>query len=215
VPPPASIWRAGTLPGTRCPRSRPGDLLFERDGRLGGHTHTIRVQGDRGPIALDTGFLVHNRKTYPLLVRLFEELEVETRASYMSFSVTCPKTGLEYGSRGLSGVFAQPRSLLDSGQYRLLADIVRFNHEALDVFTPAKWNWTLDTFVRERGYSDAFVSRYLVPMTSAIWSASAETVRAFPMATLVRFMDNHGMLSLRSPVPWRVLPGATSGAGRA
>lgn len=179
--------------------------LFERDGRLGGHTHTIRVQGDRGTIALDTGFLVHNRKTYPLLVRLFEELEVETRASDMSFSVTCPKTGLEYGSRGLSGVFAQPRSLLDPGQYRLLADIVRFNHEALDVFTPAKWSWTLDTFVRERGYSDAFVSRYLVPMTSAIWSASAETVRAFPMTTLVRFMDNHGMLSLRSPVPWRVV----------
>lgn len=183
--------------------------LFERDARLGGHTHTIRVPGDRGAVALDTGFLVHNRRTYPNLVRLFEELGVETKPSDMSFSVSCPDTGLEYGSRGLAGVFAQPRSLLNPSQYRLLADIIRFNHEAPDVLVPGAPAWTLDTFVRERGYSDAFVSRYLVPMTSAIWSASVQTIRAFPIATLVRFMGNHGMLSLRSPVPWRVVAGGS------
>ncbi len=183
--------------------------LFERDCRLGGHTHTIRVNGDLGPIALDTGFLVHNRTTYPNLVRLFDELGVETRPSDMSFSVSCPQTGLEYGSRGLGGVFAQPRNLLNPAQYRLLADIVRFNHEARDVLATGAQPWTLDTFVRDRNYSESFVSRYLVPMTSAIWSASIDTIREFPMATLVRFMDNHGMLSLRSPVPWRVVAGGS------
>lgn len=184
--------------------------LFERDDRLGGHTHTVRVQGDRGPIALDTGFLVHNRKTYPNLVRLFDELGVETRPSDMSFSVSCPKSGFEYGSRGLGGVFAQPRSLFDASQYRLLADIVRFNYEAPDVLAAGARPGTLDTFVRERGYSEAFIARYLVPMTSAIWSASVETIREFPMSTLVRFMDNHGMLSMRSPVPWRVVAGGSA-----
>ena len=183
--------------------------LFERDARLGGHTHTIRVHGDRGPIALDTGFLVHNRRTYPNLVRLFDEIGVETRPSDMSFSVSCPQTGFEYGSRGLGGVFAQPRNLLNPTQYRLLADIIRFNQEAHDALAPNAPAWTLDSFVRDRRYSEAFVSRYLVPMTSAIWSASVERIRAFPMATLARFMANHGMLSLSSPVSWRVVAGGS------
>ena len=183
--------------------------LFERDNRLGGHTHTIRVAGDRGEIPLDTGFLVHNRQTYPNLVRLFDELGVGTRPSDMSFSVRCTQTGFEYSSRGLGGVFAQPRNLLNPDQYRLLLDIVRFNREAPDVLLPGAPRHTLDTFVKTRGFGEAFVARYLVPMTSAIWSASVATIREFPMTTLVRFMSNHGMLSLASPVPWRVVAGGS------
>jgi len=184
--------------------------LFEAEPRLGGHTHTIRPAGLHGDVALDTGFLVHNHQTYPNLVRLFAELGVATLPSDMSFSVSCPATRFEYSSRGMSGFFAQPRNVVSPAHYRLLGDIVRFNREAPAVLDEAQTGeWTLDRFVRERGYGESFVSRYLVPMTSAIWSASVTAIREFPMATLVRFMHNHGMLSIRSRVQWRVVAGGS------
>ena len=79
--------------------------LFEREPRLGGHTHTVMVDGSAGPLALDTGFLVHNERTYPNLVRLFGEIGVETQPSDMSFSVSSTRTGFEYSSRGARGFF--------------------------------------------------------------------------------------------------------------
>ena len=184
--------------------------LFEREPRLGGHTHTIRVPTREGEVALDTGFLVHNELTYPNLVRIFAELQVKTRPSDMSFSVSCPSSGCEYSSRGALGFFAQARNVLRIDHYRLLRDIVRFNREAPRVLTtPGAEDWTLGSFVASERYGDAFTSQYLVPMTSAIWSASVDSMAAFPMQTLVRFMQNHGMLSVASPVPWRVVEGGS------
>lgn len=184
--------------------------LFEREPRLGGHTHTIRVPTTDGEVALDTGFLVHNERTYPNLVRLFAELQVRTRPSDMSFSVSCPSSGFEYSSRGALGFFAQPRSVVRIDHYRLLRDIVRFNREAPMVLTtPGAEEWTLGSFVARERYGEAFTAHYLVPMTSAIWSASVDSMTAFPVQTLVRFMQNHGMLSVASPVPWRVVHGGS------
>src|SRR5262245_47085902 len=100
--------------------------LFERESRLGGHTHTVLVND----VPLDTGFLVHNDRTYPNLVRLFEELGIETQASDMCFAVSCRRTGLEYCSRGARGFFAQRRNVLRPSHFRLLRDIFRFNREA-------------------------------------------------------------------------------------
>ena len=184
--------------------------LFEREERLGGHTHTVRVPTETGDVALDTGFLVHNENTYPQLVRLFGELGVSTQPSDMSFSVSCPATGIEYSSRGASGYFAQPRNVVRPDHYRLLRDIVRFNREAPALLADAAAEtMTLDDFVRVRQFGDVFVARYLVPMTSAIWSASAKSIGAFPMQMLVRFMQNHGMLTLGSHVTWRVVCGGS------
>ena len=184
--------------------------LFESAPRLGGHTHTIRVDAPEGRIALDTGFLVHNEQTYPNLVRLFQELNVETQPSDMSFSVTCPSTGLEYSSRGLAGFFAQPRNIVRLEHYQLLSDIIRFNREAPAVLTEsAAKQWTLGSYVERARFGHAFLARYLAPMTSAIWSASVESVRLFPMQTLVRFMQNHGMLAVGSHPTWRVVRGGS------
>ena len=184
--------------------------LYEREPRLGGHTHTIVVDDETGPQPLDTGFLVHNDRTYPNLVRLFGEIGVETRPSDMSFSVSCPATGLEYSSRGLRGFFAQRRRVASLGQYRLLRDIMRFNREApavLDLAGAA--SWTLKDYLDRHGYGGAFAARYLVPMASAIWSTSFEGIHAFPIQTLVRFMQNHGMLSVGAHPVWRVVTGGS------
>ena len=184
--------------------------LFERADRLGGHTNTVVVDGRSGPLALDTGFLVHNGTTYPNLVRLFAELGVETDASDMSFSVSCPVNGFEYSSRGLGGFFAQPRSVVRPAHYRLLRDIARFNRNALQVLTtPGAESWTLGDYLRGQTYSDAFVSDYLAPMASAVWSSSLDGIHRFPAQTLIRFMQNHGMLSLGSHPAWRVVRGGS------
>lgn len=184
--------------------------LFERDDRLGGHTHTITVDDPAGPVALDTGFLVHNDRTYPNLIRLFGEIGIQTRESDMSFSVACPATGLEYSSRGLRGFFAQRRSFARPAQYRLLREIIRFNREAPALLDQGgAESWTIGDYLRRHRYSETFVDRYLVPMASAIWSTSFEGIRRFPAQTMVRFMDNHGMLSVGQHPTWRVLTGGS------
>ena len=104
--------------------------LFEQERRLGGHTNTVVVETPTGGVPLDTGFLVHNDRTYPNLVRLFGELGVATRDSDMSFAVSCRRSGLEYSSRGANGFFAQRRNLVTPSHLSLLREIVRFNREA-------------------------------------------------------------------------------------
>jgi uncharacterized protein len=185
--------------------------LYEKASRLGGHTNTVVVDDESGPLALDTGFLVHNDRTYPNLVRLFAEIGVETTDSDMSFAVACPVTGFEYSSRGLRGFFAEPRRLASPAHVGLLRDIVRFNREAPAILTiDGAESWTLGEFLRHGRYGNAFVSRYLMPMAAAIWSSSLDSIDRFPAQTLVRFMTNHGMLSIAAHPTWRVVRGGSS-----
>jgi predicted NAD/FAD-binding protein len=184
--------------------------LFEKDRRLGGHTHTVTTTSSHGLVALDTGFLVHNERTYPRLVRLFAELGVATQASDMCFSVSCRRTGLEYSSRGVSGFFAQRRNIVNPRHFSLLAEIVRFNRVAPAVLARAdSGQLTLGAFLEEHGFTGAFTDYYLLPMASAIWSTSLQNVRRFPVTTLVRFLDNHGLLAINGQPVWKVVTGGS------
>ena len=104
--------------------------LFEKEARIGGHTHTHEIETSRGVLPIDTGFIVHNDRTYPNLVRLFRQLGVARQASDMSFGVSCRQTGFEYSSRGLSGFFADRSNWYRFGHYRFLAEIMRFHRQA-------------------------------------------------------------------------------------
>ena len=184
--------------------------LFEQEHRLGGHTNTVIVATPEGDVALDTGFLVHNDRTYPNLVRLFRELGVATRDSDMSFAVSCRRSGLEYSSRGANGFFAQRRNLVSRSHLSLLREIVRFNREAPAILrAPEAERQTLGDFLESRRFGDAFTRQYLLPMASAIWSASLDAIRSFPALTLVRFLDNHGLLSLSAQPTWKVVAGGS------
>src|SRR3954464_2248170 len=131
--------------------------LFEREARLGGHTHTVLIDAPDGRVALDTGFLVHNERTYPNLVRLFGELGVATRDSDMSFAVSCRRTGLEYSSRGADGFFAQRRNLVRPSHLSLLREIVRFNREAPALLgAPDGERQTLGDFLDSRRFGEGF-----------------------------------------------------------
>ena len=153
---------------------------------------------------------MHNDRTYPNLVRLFGELGVATRDSDMSFAVSCRRTGLEYSSRGANGFFAQRQNLVKPSHLFLLREIVRFNREAPALLdAPDAERQTLGDFLESRRFGEPFTHRYLLPMASAIWSASLDAIRSFPALTLIRFFDNHGLLSLHEQPTWKVVAGGS------
>lgn len=184
--------------------------VFEKDDRIGGHTNTIMVQTSAGALPIDTGFIVFNERTYPRFCRLMNELGVRSQPSDMSFAVTYKGGEFEYSSRGVLGFFAQGSNLLSLTHYKLLADILRFNRTAPSVLERDEAaQETLGDFLRASSFSHAFVSRYLIPMTSAVWSASPSTMLSFPLKTLVRFMDQHGMLGINTHPQWRAILGGS------
>jgi predicted NAD/FAD-binding protein len=184
--------------------------LFEKDQRLGGHTHTVTVESSRGPIAVDTGFIVHNDRTYPGFVRLMAELGVATAPSDMSFAVACRQTGFEYSSRGLNGFFAQRSNLIRNDQYHLLREILRFNKQAPALLQhPDAATLSIGDVIDAGRHSGLFTERYLYPMASAVWSMPVEAIRSFPALTMLRFFDNHGMLGINTHPKWRVIQGGS------
>ena len=184
--------------------------VFERAARLGGHTHTVIIEAEGGSVPVDTGFIVHNDRTYPSFCRLMEELGVETQPSDMSFAVTAPGGAFEYSSHGLGGFFAQKSNLFSLRHYRLLQEILRFNREAHKVLTlPDAEDTTLGEFLHSEAYSTDFVDRYLVPMAAAVWSMAPEVMPEFPVATLLSFMQNHGMLGINTHPKWKAIRGGS------
>ncbi len=188
--------------------------VFEKASRLGGHTHTHEVPDPTAPggtLHLDTGFLVHNDRTYPRLIRLFDELGVERLDSDMSFGVTSRNPDFEYSSRDLNGLFAQRSNLVRPGHYRLLREILRFNREAPRLLAqPGADRVLLGDFLDSHKFTGEFLHRFLFPMASAVWSAALPTLRHFPATTLIRFFQNHGMLSATDNPVWRVVRGGSA-----
>ena len=183
--------------------------VFEADARVGGHTHTVDVEAGGRRLRVDTGFIVYNERTYPNFCRLLERLGVATQASDMSFGLACERTGLEWGSRGLRGVFAQPTNLLRPGFRRMLGDVLRFNREARTLLEADDEKLTLGDYLCGAGYSQGFVDHYVVPMGAAIWSASPRRFLEFPAVAFVRFFANHGLLEKSGRIPWRVVAGGS------
>jgi uncharacterized protein len=184
--------------------------LFEKDDRLGGHTHTHTIETSRGTRPVDTGFIVYNERTYPNLVRLFRELRVEAFNSDMSFGVTCHRTGFEYSSRGLAGFFADKRNIFRSGHFRLMAEIMRFNRvSAASLKTNTASEMTLGEYADHHQFHSDFLNRYLYPMTSAIWSTSVGDIQKYPADALLRFFSNHGLLGINTHPQWKAVRGGS------
>jgi predicted NAD/FAD-binding protein len=171
--------------------------VFERDSRPGGHANTVARDG----LALDTGFLVHNSRNYPLLCRLFEELGVGTHESDMSFSVSCSGCGLEYSGRR---PFAQPLNAARPGFVALVWEIGRWLRTA----RPEDESQSLAEYLDEHGYTQRFRRHFLVPLTSALWSTAPGRALEFPAAYAIRFFANHGMLGL-GRFRWRTVTGGS------
>ncbi|MDL9935409.1 FAD-dependent oxidoreductase [Gordonia sp. ABSL1-1] len=185
--------------------------LFEADDRLGGHAHTQYVTLDDGSrVAVDTGFIVHNDRTYPTLLTLFDELGIATTDTDMSMSVRSEISGLEYaGALGLSGLFPTMRTLTRGRYLRMLVEITRFHRAARRVLDAAGDDIPLSEFVDREGFSDYFRDNFLLPLVAAVWSCESHTAAAYPARYLFTFLDHHGMLTVFGSPTWRTVRGGS------
>ena len=190
--------------------------LFEAGSHFGGHAHTVEatVGGITHPV--DTGFLVLNRRTYPNLLALFAELDIALAESDMSFSVQRPLPGggrLEWSGATLDTVFAQRGNLLRPRFWRMLRDILRFNRDATALALhgrgPEDDPRSVGDFLRDGSYSEAFVHGYFLPMVACIWSCPTAQMLDFPVATMVRFCHNHGLLQVDDRPQWLTVRGGS------
>jgi predicted NAD/FAD-binding protein len=185
-------------------------VLFEREARLGGHTHTHQVTMQGREFAVDTGFIVFNNENYPLLARMFDELGVASQPTTMSFSVQDARNGLEYNTGSLGGLFCQPRNLLAPKFLRMLREIRRFYREAHHLLETEGAGPLLGDYLRAQNYSQLFIQDHLIPMASALWSSPSDRIMNFPAKYLVRFMRNHQMLQIKGRPQWRTVTGGSS-----
>lgn len=184
--------------------------FYEKNDYVGGHTNTVTVNENGNEIPIDTGFMVYNEVTYPHLTKLFYELDVPVKDTSMSFSVQHLPSGLEFSGSGLNGLFAQRKNLFRPSFHSMLRQIHRFNSECLEVLEQGKYReYTLLQYVGEKGYGDDFLLRYLVPMSSAVWSTPPGAMLQFPAFTLVKFFHNHGFLGLGTQHQWKTVVGGS------
>jgi predicted NAD/FAD-binding protein len=186
--------------------------LFEAEDWIGGHTHTVEVPEQGGTVAVDTGFIVYNERTYPSFCRLLDRLGVATQPSDMSFSFSDENSGLEYAAPALSQLFARRRNLVSPRFWSMLRDVMRFYREAPRLLATADpdLDLPLAELLTRRGYGEAFVEDHLFPVAAAIWSASRRSIGAFPAEAFVRFFQNHGLLSLTDRPQWRTVTGGSA-----
>jgi len=175
--------------------------LYEKDSRIGGHSHTHNLYIDGNSVFVDTGFIVFNKKTYPLFLALLEELGVEYENSNMSFSVFSKISGLEYNGTSLNTLFSQRKNLFNYKFIKMIFEILRFNKESLRILE-AQEELTLGEYLRDNRYSDYFSKHYILPMGSAIWSSNLEGMMKFPAKFFISFLHNHGMLKVNDRPQW-------------
>ena len=184
--------------------------VFEANDYIGGHTHTVDVRAGQSTVPVDTGFIVFNDRTYPNFERLLDELGVRSVPTSMSFSVRSDPESLEYNGTSLNGLFGQRRNLFRPRFYRMLSDVLRFNREAPTFLDGARdEELTVGDYLGQFGYGRDFADLYLLPMGAAIWSCPTTTFENFPIAFIIEFYLNHGLLSLRDRPTWRVVEGGS------
>jgi predicted NAD/FAD-binding protein len=182
--------------------------LFEADQRFGGHAHTHSVEGQR----IDSGFIVHNERTYPNLLRIFKELNIKTQETEMTMSIDCDGCGLQYvGGRGAKGILAKPIKLLDPRFIKLLIDVPRFYKQArklLQTDLDSKVTW--GEFLEVNNFNEYFKKHYAIPVVSCVWSSGDGDSLKYPARHLFEFLNHHGMLELGNSPIWKTVVGGSN-----
>ncbi len=185
--------------------------LIEKGNYFGGHSNTIDLSINGKNLNIDTGFLVHNKVTYPNLIQLFDLLGVVIVDSQMTLSIKLDDRDFEWGGKNLSTVFGQKRNLLNPKFYHFLYEIVDFNNNAPKFLEWAKHdtNRTLGDLLKEFNYSKKIQDWYIIPMAAAIWSTPANKILQFPAHTFITFALNHHLLQVNDRPVWRTIKGGS------
>ncbi len=184
-------------------------VVYEKEPRPGGHSHTVDVDYDGTTIPVDTGFIVYNELNYPNLTTLFGELGVETIGTNMTFGFSSLNGRLEWQGNTIGTLFAQKSNLFSLSFHRMWLDILRFRRNGLtDLVAGRTQGHSLGSYLKENSYSDAFRDHCIIPMGAAIWSTSASEMLAFPAESFIRFFENHRLFYFDKPM-WRTVKGGS------
>jgi predicted NAD/FAD-binding protein len=180
--------------------------LYEKDKRIGGHSHTHEIVINNKKVNVDTGFIVFNKKTYPLFTSLLNNLGVKYENSNMSFSVFSKENNFEYNGTSLNSLFSQRRNLLSPKFLKMIFEILRFNKESIKLKSKTI---LLKQYLKNNNYSTYFCKNYILPMGAAIWSSDINTILNFPAHFFIDFFKNHGMLSVTNRPQWLTIKGGS------
>lgn len=185
--------------------------VFEKNNYIGGHTATIDVDYQGEQLAIDTGFIVFNNKTYPNFLKLLSQIGISKQETEMSFSVHHQQTGFEYNGHNLDTLFAQRRNIFKPSFWGLIREILRFNKACKALYESGMENdeRTLGDFLEELNFSRFFCEHYILPMGAAIWSSSVADMEAFELRFFIQFFYNHGLLNVSDRPQWYVIPGGS------
>lgn len=185
--------------------------LFESEFRFGGHSHTHSIIGSDGQTRnIDSGFIVHNDRTYPNLIRIFNELGISTQKTEMSMSINCKGCGLQYaGGRGLPGIAAQPWKLINPKFLKLLINVPRFHKAAHKLLAEGNSNLTWGEFLQSEKFDTYFINHFAIPLVSCVWSSGDSDSLEYPALHLFEFLNHHGLLSIKNSPTWRTIIGGS------
>ena len=175
--------------------------LFEKNNRIGGHSHTHEIIIQDKKLSVDTGFIVFNKKTYPLFTELLNNLNVRYEKSNMSFSVCSKEKNFEYNGTTINTLFSQRKNILNYKFLKMIYEIIKFNKISLTLLS-SKSKISLETFLNENNFSEYFRMNYVLPMGSAIWSSNIDSMLKFPALFFIKFFNNHGMLNINDRPQW-------------
>ena len=176
--------------------------LFEQDDHFGGHSYTYDIKEENKIIAVDLGFIVFNEKTYPNLIRFFNELNVPFEKSNMSFSVSIKDTNVEYGGSGFNAIFANKKNLLNFKFLKMINEIINFYKTAPSLINTETSNVTLGDYLKSSKLSKYFIEYHIIPMVAAIWSMPFQKAKEMPLKLFLNFFTNHGLFKLKNRPQW-------------
>jgi predicted NAD/FAD-binding protein len=184
--------------------------IFEANNYVGGHTHTIDVKRKESSFAIDTGFIVFNRTTYPNFCTLLDHLGVASQPTCMNFSVRCDRTGLEYGSESANTLFAQRKNILSLPFWRMVLEIFKLRRTLVDYLASKSPDMPMGEFLAQHKFSKRFIDHFVVPLGASLWSMEPGMIHNFPARSFGRFFENHGFLQATNPIEWRVISGGSN-----
>lgn len=184
-------------------------VVYEKELRPGGHSHTVDVDYDGTSIPVDTGFIVYNELNYPNLTALFANLGVETTPTNMTFGFSSLNGRLEWQGNTIGSLFAQKSNLFSLSFHRMWLDILRFRRNGIaDLNEGRTKGHSLGSYLKANAYGDAFRDHCIIPMGAAIWSTSATEMLSFPADSFIRFFENHRLFHFDKPL-WRTVKGGS------
>lgn len=184
--------------------------VFEKESYFGGHTDTHELMIDGKPANIDSGFIIFCPEYYPQFCNMLEQLGVESQATDMSFSAYNKKSNVIYNATNPNKLFCQRRNLLNPSFYRMIFDILRFYNTATNVLKINDTQTTVAEYLKQKRYGKGFINNHLLPMVSALWSATPERVKEFPIHHLVDFFNRHGLMQILNRPQWQVIKNGSS-----